>query len=135
MELGGNVSPMTGERPAAWLLTNTSPNPCSLYGFPQVDLFAADGATVPFSYTHTSPYIRWPTPTRLVLAPGGAPALLWVSKSRCDRGDESVAVRVRVHLEAGYVTGPVGNSSLAYCVGGPQDPGQTVSVNPFVAAS
>jgi hypothetical protein len=35
----------------------------------------------------------------------------------------------------GSLTGPVGNFTLAYCIGGPDDPSQTVSVNPFVGAS
>jgi hypothetical protein len=56
-------------------------------------------------------------------------------KYRCDRGDGAHAVRIQVSVHGRTVTAPVVNADIAYCRGGSADPGQTVAVSAFTAAS
>jgi len=134
---GDPVEPQTGERAVMFRFTSHRSRPCTLDGYPGIELVDADGAALAVQYVRQSQYISGRAPTTVTLAPG-ASAYLLVAKYRCDLGDDAVATMIRITLPgaAGTVTGPVATSGgigLSSCRGGPSDPGQHVAVSPFVA--
>jgi hypothetical protein len=83
-------------------------------------------------------YVTKRKPVTVTLKPGAA-AYVVIAKYRCDLGIKANAAAVRLTLrEAGAVTGrrlrlPVtGAAGLSYCIGGPLDPGQLVTISPLV---
>lgn len=127
---------MTGEHTAYYTLVNTGSTACTLSGYPAVALYDAHGNLLPFRYTRRSQYVTATAPERVVLAPGGS-AYVLVAKYRCDLGVAADAATIRLTLpgQQAPVTIAVaataaGVSTLSYCTGGPDDPGQVVSVSP-----
>jgi hypothetical protein len=136
---GPQMSPATGEHGDTYLLTNRGPSACTFAGYPGITLYAPDGAQLPFHYSHGhSQYVTSAPPGTVFLAPG-ASAYILVAKYRCDLGDDQVASTIRITLpgpQPGTVTGravsnAAGVSALAYCRGGPNDPGQLIAVSPI----
>ena len=135
---GGFVVPMTGEHAVMFALTNRGPVTCTLSGYPQVVLYDAGGAALPFRYASGGgAYVTSRQPAPVALAPG-ASAYVLVAKYRCDLGIVRTATAIRLTLpgargvsfaarEAVVSTGAMG---LSYCRGGPHDPGQVVAVSP-----
>ena len=135
---GAFVVPMTGEHAVMYALTNRGPVACTLSGYPQVVLYDAEGAALPFRYDKGGgAYVTSSKPAPVVLA-RGASAYVLVAKYRCDLGIVRNATAIRLALpgargaafavrEAVVSTGAEG---LSYCHGGQHDPGQVVAVSP-----
>lgn len=129
---GPPVSPATGEVAATYTIQSTSTTPCTLFGIPSVTLRAADGAALPFRYTHKpTQYVPRQQPKPVILVPGQAAASLLVAKYRCDGGDLAHAATIEIIISGERLTAPIGNPEIAYCHGGPHDPGQVVAVSAF----
>jgi hypothetical protein len=138
---GQPISPMTGEHSLQFKIVNRGQSACSLIGYPDVALFASSGQRLPFHYTDGhSMYLTVAKP-KDVIVPRDGFAYVQVAKYRCDLGDVADATAVQLALPgSGHIvlTGPVtrrgfGVISLAYCKGGPADPGQTVGISPVEA--
>jgi Protein of unknown function (DUF4232) len=145
---GAFVVPMTGEHAVMFALTNRGPVACTLSGYPQVVLYDAGGAALPFRYARGGAlpfhyasgggaYVTSRKPAPVALA-HGASAYVLVAKYRCDLGIVRTATAIRLTLpgargvafaarEAVASTGAMG---LSYCRGGRHDPGQVVAVSP-----
>ncbi|HYV77906.1 MAG TPA: DUF4232 domain-containing protein [Streptosporangiaceae bacterium] len=135
---GAFVVPMTGEHAVMYALTNRGLVACTLSGYPQVVLYDAKGAALPFRYARGGgAYVTSRKPAPVVLA-RGASAYVLVAKYRCDFGIVRNATAMRLILpgargaaftaqEAVASGGAVG---LSYCRGGQRDPGQLVTVSP-----
>jgi len=138
---GQPISPMTGEHSLQFKIVNRGQSACSLIGYPDVALFASSGQRLPFHYTDGhSMYLTGATP-KDVIVPRHGFAYVQVAKYRCDLGDVADAASVQLALPGSrhiVLTGPVapkgfGVISLAYCKGGPADPGQTIGISPVEA--
>jgi hypothetical protein len=139
---GPQLSPGTGEHGDIYLLTNRGASACTLAGYPGITLYAADGARLPFHYTHGhSQYVTSAPPGTVFLA-RGASAYILVAKYRCDLGDDQDAAIIRITIPGPQpatvtgraVPGAAGVSALTYCRGGPDDPGQFIAVSPIEPA-
>ena len=139
---GPQLSPMTGEHGDFYALVNRGASVCTLAGYPGITLYDANGAPLPFHYTRKhSPYVTAAPPVTVTLRPG-ASAWLLVAKYRCDTGIGRNATTIRITVpgaQYAVVTGRVsasgaGVSALSYCLGGVNDPGQTVAVSPIEPA-
>jgi hypothetical protein len=135
---GPALSPMTGEHGDFYLLINRGALACTLAGYLNITLYDANGAPLPFRYSHGhSPYVTAAAPVTLTLRPG-ASAWVLVAKYRCDIGIDRDAASIRITVPGaqhavftGRVSsGGLGVSALSYCRGGTNDPGQTVAVSP-----
>lgn len=125
----------TGDRGDAFRIMNRGPRTCRLMGYPKVRLRDHLGALVPFHYTDgQSQYVTGRPPQLVVLKPGGL-AYVGVAKYRCDLGDQIPAATITMLLPGQHkvmsvpLTGRALN--LAYCRGGPHDPGNTVAISPI----
>jgi Protein of unknown function (DUF4232) len=138
---GAFVVPMTGEHAVMYALTNRGAVTCTLSGYPQVVLYDAEGAALPFRYARGGgAYVTSRKPVSVVLA-RGASAYVLVAKYRCDLGLARNATVIRLTLptrgaafagrEALAIAGAAG---LSYCRGGPRDPGQVIAVSPVEPA-
>jgi Protein of unknown function (DUF4232) len=138
---GAFVVPMTGEHAVMYALTNRGAVTCTLSGYPQVVLYDAEGAALPFRYARGGgAYVTSRKPVSVVLA-RGATAYVLVAKYRCDLGLARNATVIRLTLptrgaafagrEALAIAGAAG---LSYCRGGPRDPGQVIAVSPVEPA-
>jgi hypothetical protein len=127
---------MTGEDAATLVVTDVAGTPCTLFGVPAVQILAADGSVLPFHYT-TKPteYVPAQHPRTVVITPHGATAMLLVAKYRCDSGILTPAAGIRVAIGDGTASSTLGATDIAYCKGGPDDPGQVVAASAFTAAS
>jgi hypothetical protein len=136
---GPLVVPMTGEHGMVYALTNRGRVACTLAGYPKVALYDAHGAALPFHYRHGHGlYVTSAPPVTVMVAPG-ASAYVLLAKYRCDLGTVRNAATVRLTLPAprsaalagrASPTG-MGVSTLSYCRGGPNSPGQTIEVSPI----
>jgi len=138
---GTFVVPMTGEHAVMYALTNRGPASCALSGYPRVVLYDAGGAALPFRYARGGgAYVTSRKPVTVILA-HGASAYVLVAKYRCDLGVARNATAIRLTLPAargeafaGREAVPIaGAAGLAYCRGGPHDPGQVIAVSPVEA--
>jgi hypothetical protein len=133
---GPMVSAMIGEHAVMYALTNRGVGSCTVSGYPRIVLYAAAGRALPFRYARGGgPYVTGRKPGLVVLAPG-ASAYVLVAKYRCDLGIVAnvTAVRVSVPAAGGTVftrSEAIGRPILSYCRGGPDDPGQLVTVSPI----
>ena len=134
---GRFVVPMTGEHAVMYALTNRGPVTCTVSGYPEVVLYDAGGAALPFRYARGGgAYVTSRRPVTVVLARGTS-AYVLVAKYRCDLGDARNAAAIRLALpahgaafagrEAVAITGA---ASFSYCRGGQHDPGQVIAVSP-----
>jgi hypothetical protein len=138
---GERLSGATGEHGVRYVLTNMSAHTCTLTGYPIVHLLDRHGRELPFRYVHASQYVTSKTPRTVHLAPGHS-AYLLVAKYRCDVGDRDAVTTIRIDLpnpSSGSLAGrssPDGSgiSTMTYCTGGTDDPGQLVSVSPFASS-
>ena len=139
---GAFVVPMTGEHAVMYVLTNRGAVACALSGYPKVVLYDAGGAALPFRYAAGGgAYVTSRKPATVVLA-HGVSAYVLVAKYRCDLGAARNATAIRLTLPAargevftGREAVPVaGAAGLAYCRGGPHDPGQVIAVSPVEPA-
>ena len=130
--------PMTGEHAVMFALTNRGPVTCTLSGYPQVVLYDAGGAALPFRYARGGgAYVTSRKPVTVVLA-RGASAYVLVAKYRCDLGVARNATTIRLILPAARgaafagreAVATRGAAGLSYCRGGPRDPGQVIAVSP-----
>ncbi len=132
LRLGPFVSLMTGEEATLYTLTNRGSGACTLRGYPRVVLYDARGARLPFRYASGGgEYVTPARPVTVVLA-RGASAYVLVAKYRCDTGIARSAAAMRLTLAAAHGATFAGRqpTGLPYCRGGPQDPGQTITVSP-----
>jgi hypothetical protein len=129
---------MTGEHAVMYALTNRGPLTCALSGYPQVVLYDAGGAALPFRYARGGgAYVTSRKPVTVVLA-RGASAYVLVAKYRCDLGIARYATAIRLTLPAVHgaafagreAVATAGAAGLSYCRGGPRDPGQVIAVSP-----
>lgn len=131
---GPPISAMTGENALSYALQNTTSKACLLFGVPHVELVSAQGVQLPFHYTRkATQYLPVQHPRRVVLSPGGAPASLLVVKYRCDQGMATAVAGIRISIGSGTLSEPVHDIGFAYCIGGQNDPGQTVAVSAFTS--
>lgn len=136
---GPALSPATGEHGDTYVLTNRGPAVCTLAGYPRITLYTADGALLPFHYTHGHSQYVTSAPPQTVVLPPGASAYVLAAKYRCDLGNAHQATTIRITVpgpQPGAVTGraassTLGVSALAYCRGGPNGPGQIIAVSPL----
>jgi hypothetical protein len=135
---GAFVVPMTGEHAAMYALTNRGPVTCTLSGYPQVVLYDAGGAALPFRYARGGgAYVTSRPPVTVRLA-RGASAYVLVAKYRCDLGVARNATVIRLALPAAHgaafagleAVATAGAAGLSYCRGGSRDPGQVIAVSP-----
>jgi Domain of unknown function (DUF4232) len=134
---GAFVVPMTGEHAVMYTLANRGAVTCTLSGYPQVVLYDAEGAALPFRYARGGAYVTSRKPVTVVLA-RGASAYVLVAKYRCDLGVARNATAIRLTLPAAHgaafagreAVATVGAAGLSYCRGGPGDPGQVIAVSP-----
>jgi hypothetical protein len=136
---GAAVVPMTGEHAVMYALTNRSLATCTVRGYPQAVLYDANGGVLPFRYAAGGgPYVTSRKPSTIVLA-HGASAYVLLAKYRCDLGIASNVTAIRLTLrnarggiftqqEAAQISGAAG---LSYCRGGPDDPGQLITISPL----
>jgi hypothetical protein len=138
LQPGTAVVPMTGEHAVLYALTNRSRVTCAVRGYPQVALYDADGAVLPFRYAAGGGmYVTARKPVTVVLD-GGASAFVLVAKYRCDLGIARGAATIRLTLPAAgrgmfvgrEAVGLSGPARLSYCRGGGHDPGQVVTISP-----
>jgi len=136
---GPRLSPMTGEHGVFYELVNHGRLACTLAGYPHITLYA-DGDPLPFRYAFGGgPYVTDRPPAAVTVQPGGA-AWILVAKYRCDLGDlrDATTIALTVPGTVIAITGPLprddGASTLHYCRGGADDPGQTVTVSPIEPA-
>jgi hypothetical protein len=138
LQPGTYVSPMTGEHAVMYALTNRGSVTCTLNGYPQVVLYDAMGAVLPFRYANGGgAYVTSTKPVTVVLA-RGASAYVLVAKYRCDLGIADNATAIRLTLPAAHgaaftgreAVGIAGSTGLSYCRGGQHDPGQAIAVSP-----
>jgi Protein of unknown function (DUF4232) len=136
---GPQLSPMTGEHGDFYALTNHGASACTLAGYPDITLYGAHGAPLPFRYSRRhSPYVTAAAPVTVTLRPG-ASAWVLVAKYRCDTaaGPDAATIRITVPGARHAVvtgrasSGDAGVSALSYCRGGMNDPGQTLAVSPI----
>ena len=112
---GAFVVPMTGEHAVMYALTNRGPVACTLSGYPQVVLYDAKGAALPFRYDKGGgAYVTSRKPAPVVLA-RGASAYVLVAKYRCDLGIVRNATAIRLALP--------GARGAAFAGGKPSAPG------------
>jgi Domain of unknown function (DUF4232) len=135
---GAFVVPMTGEHAAMYVLTNQGPVTCELSGYPNVVLYDAGGAALPFRYAWGGgAYVTSRKPVTVVLA-RGASAYVLVAKYRCDLGVARNAAAIRLTLPGSHgaaftgreAVATAGAAGLSYCRGGQYDPGQIIAVSP-----
>lgn len=132
---GPSVSPATGEVAATYTIENVSTTPCTLFGIPKITLLAADGTVLPLWYTHKpTQYVPAQRPKPVIVSPGQTTASLLVAKYRCDGGDLTRAATIQISISGEPLAARVGNPEIAYCRGGPHDPGQVVAVSAFTPA-
>jgi hypothetical protein len=139
---GTSVVPMTGEHAVLYALANRGRQTCTVRGYLRVTLYDADGRALPFRYADGGgPYVTSRKPATVVLAPAALADVL-VAKYRCDLGIASNAATIELTLPTspGQVfaarepVGVPGPPGLSYCLGGPRDPGQLVTVSPIEPA-
>jgi hypothetical protein len=129
---------MTGEHAVMYALTNRGSVTCTLNGYPQVVLYEAMGARLPFRYTEGGGAYVTPTKPVTVVLARGASAYVLVAKYRCDAGIARKATAISLTLPAAHgatfvgrdAVGVVGSTGLSYCRGGRHDPGQAIAVSP-----
>ena len=135
---GAFVVPMTGEHAVMYALANRGAVTCTLSGYPQVVLYDAEGAALPFRYARGGgAYVTSHKPVTVILT-HGASAYVLVAKYRCDLGVARNAAAIRLALPAAHgaafaqraTVAPGGAAGLSYCRGGPRDPGQVIAVSP-----
>jgi len=135
---GAFVVPMTGEHAVMYVLTNRGPVACTLSGYPQVVLYDAEGAALPFRYARGGgAYVTSRRPAPVALA-RGASAYVLVAKYRCDLGIVRTATAIRLTLPGARgaafamreAVASTGAEGLSYCRGGQHDPGQVVTISP-----
>ena len=124
-----------------YTLTSDGRASCTLSGYPQIALFTASGTRLPFRYRRGGgQYVTSAPPAKVTLAPGAA-AYVLIAKYRCDLGGRALAAIIRLTLPAprpAAITRPISTRRLpviAYCRGGPGDPGQVISVSPIEPAA
>jgi hypothetical protein len=133
------IQPMYGMDAVLFAVTSRSRAPCSIGGYPHVELLA-NGRSLRFRYRRGGdPYITTREPSQLTLTPG-APGFFDVAKYRCDAGAASPpASTVRVTLPGSsvpvrYHSPTIREADLQYsnAAHGPasSDPGNTVGVSP-----
>jgi hypothetical protein len=139
LRLGAFVVPMTGEHAVMYDLTNRGAVACTLSGYPNVVLYDAGGAALPFRYARGGgAYVTSRKPVTVVLA-RGASAYVLVAKYRCDIGIARNATAIRLTLPAAdgaafdgrKAVATAGAAGLSYCRGALRDPGQVVAVSPI----
>lgn len=129
---GVRQSPRTQEARQRYELTNVSPRPCALRGYPQVTLYDARGRRLPFAFRRRAdPALGDAPPSTVIIRPRRA-AHFEIYRATCvTRGGVAVA-RIAVRPPGGGRLGPVGVGGralvLGYC---PGDPGgrEPVSVS------
>ena len=134
---GPRVSSQTGELATLYTLTPDGRASCVLSGYPQVALYSASGARLPFRYRRGGgQYVTSAPPPRVTLAPGHT-AYLLVAKYRCDLGWRALPAAIKLALPGPQQTvithliDPRRLPALLYCRGGPGDPGQVITVSPI----
>jgi len=135
---GAFVVPMTGEHAEIYALANRGPVTCTLSGYPQVVLYDAADAALPFRYVMGGgAYVTSRGPVTVVLIPG-ASAYVLVAKYRCDLGVAHNVTAIRLTLPTAYgeafagreAVATAGAGGLSYCRGGQYNPGQVIAVSP-----
>jgi hypothetical protein len=81
-----DVSPQTGEHAFLVRVVYLGDRPCTLRGYPEITLVAADGRVLPFDYRHHGPYVTETPPQPLHLHSRSPAFYFKVAKYRCDAG-------------------------------------------------
>lgn len=128
------ISAATGQNPLSIRLTNRGAKACLLKGYPGVVLLDARGRRIPFRISHDGDQmVTSRRPTAVRVRPGRS-AFVLLNKFRCDRGDLTVARKLRLappgpsaspRLRLALRRYPI----LGYC--GRNDPGSIVTVSPI----
>ena len=133
LKLGVRVVPKTMQLPLRLELVNRGGAPCTLEGYPRVQLRSSSGALYAFSYReHGDAEVTARRPALVTLRPGGG-AWVLLNKTPCIGNVDGRLAR-QVWLMAPGTTGflrlPLGNIVLFdYCGAG--DPGHTIDVSPL----
>jgi hypothetical protein len=128
----GQVSEATGQNSRMLSFTNVAATPCSLFGYPGIEVLDAAGQSLPLVYRQTGDQmVTSRPPATVIVAPGGV-AYAMINKYRCDAGDQQIGRTLVVGLPGGTHTlvARIGRSpGFSYC--GQGDPGSVVSISPF----
>lgn len=134
LDHGVGISPMTGEHPFDFAITNRGSTACSLTGYPTVALLDAAGRVLPFSYHNGGGYVTAAAPTLVWLAPGQQAAVL-IANYRCDLGDKDLATSAEFRIPGVGGTFTIQADAdrpiEEYC--GPDDPGDEIDVSPIAS--
>jgi|CZLB01.1.fsa_nt_gi hypothetical protein len=86
---------MTGEHSDFYALTNHGASACTLAGYPEITLYGAHGAPLPFRYSRRhSPYVTAAAPVTVILRPD---ASAWVQRRDRDLCETGAGLGVRRH--------------------------------------
>jgi hypothetical protein len=132
-----NPSGATGQHGVMISIHNIGPEPCSLLGYPLLQLLDERHLALPFTYVHKGGQAVTSAKPRPVALPLNGTANLGVGKYRGDLAGSTAAASLRITLPNDGtrlpitvdLRGDVGNG-IAYC--GPKDPGDTINVSPVV---
>ena len=132
-----NPSGATGQHGVLISVHNIGREPCSLLGYPVLQLLDGRHLALPFAYVHKGGQAVTSAKPRPVALPVNGTAYLGFGKYRCDLAGSTAAASLRITLPNDGnrlpitvdLRGEVGNGT-AYC--GPKDPGDTINVSPVV---
>ena len=132
-----NPSGATGQHGVLISIHNIGREPCSLLGYPVLQLLDGRYLALPFAYVHKGGQAATSAKPRPVALPVNGTAYLGFGKYRCDLAGSTAAASLRITLPNDGtrlpitvdLRGDVGNGT-AYC--GPKDPGDTINVSPVV---
>ena len=112
-----------------FIITNTGPAACSLFGYPTITFLDTHGRPLGFHYQHNDGFFVTHALPRSVLIPAGASAYAAAEKYRCDLGEKTLGRTTQVRLPgSAHLYTLAISRAPGYC--GPHDPGDIVIVTP-----
>jgi hypothetical protein len=132
-----SVSPVSEQEPIAFTLLNTGQSPCTLDGYPALELRNPAGASLPFSNSHAGNVEVTADPPQSVLVDPGHVAWVLIDKSTCNSGGPyqpgspstvSIVTFTLPGANVGLTISAPSEPLVSYCGSG--DPGSIVAVSP-----
>ena len=96
--MGPPWSEATGQHTAAIVVRNGSASPCSLDGYPRLELRDSSGRVLAFRFSHAGDQMVTSARPRRVTVRGGGRAFFVLNKYRCDIRSSAAARFLRVLL-------------------------------------
>lgn len=137
---GPRVSGATGEHGVILAAIDVSTVPCTVTGYPTITFVDTTGSPIPFTYANgAGEYVTHRGPQAVTIGDGRV-AYFLVAKYRCDTGYTKSATGATVRLPGQGTIYSVPTTwlvnSFSFCTGGASpDPGNTVTISPFEAAT